>query len=64
MSEISDAVVLVVSEESGAVSLGYDSQLHYDLNPNQITKQLEKLLEMTPAQKTIEDTIDDNKGLY
>ena len=64
MSEISDAVVLVVSEESGAVSLAYDSQLHYDLNPNQITKQLEKLLEMTPAQKTIEDTIDENKGLY
>lgn len=64
MSEISDAVVLVVSEESGAVSLAYDSQLHYDLNPNRITKQLEKLLEMTPAQKTIEDTIDENKGLY
>ena len=44
MSEISDAVVLVVSEESGAVSLAYDSQLHYDLNPNQITKQLEKAI--------------------
>ncbi len=64
MSEISDAVVLVVSEESGAVSLAYDSQLHYDLSPTQITKQLEKLLDMTPAQKTIEDTIDENKGLY
>lgn len=64
LSEISDAVVLVVSEESGAVSLAYDSQLHYDLNANQITKQLEKLLDMTPAQKTIEDTIDENKGLY
>ncbi len=64
MSEISDAVILVVSEESGAVSLAYDSQLHYDLSPTQITKQLEKLLDMTPAQKTIEDTIDENKGLY
>lgn len=64
MSEISDAVVLVVSEESGAISLAYDSQLHYDLKPSQITKQLEKLLEMTPDQKTIEDTIDENKGIY
>lgn len=64
LSEISDAVVLVVSEESGAISLAYDSQLHYDLNANQITKQLEKLLDMTPDQKTIEDTIDENKGLY
>ncbi|WP_147634788.1 diadenylate cyclase CdaA [Treponema pectinovorum] len=64
LSEQTDAVVLVVSEESGAISLAYDSQLHYDLNSNQITKQLEKLLDMTAAQKTIEDTIDENKGIY
>jgi len=64
LSEISDAVVLVVSEESGAISLAYDSQLHYDLSPAQITKQLEKLLDMTAEQKNIEDTIDENKGIY
>lgn len=62
LSECTDAVVLVVSEESGAISLAYDSQLHYDLNTTQVTKQLEKLLELTPEQKNIEDTIDENKG--
>ncbi len=64
LSEISDAVVLVVSEESGAISLAYDSRLHYDLNTTQITRQLEKLLDLTAKEKTIEDTIDENKGSF
>lgn len=62
VSESTDAVVLVVSEESGAISLAYDSNLYYDLNTNQVTKQLEKLLDLTPEQRSIEDTIDENKG--
>lgn len=64
MSEVSDAVVLVVSEETGAISLAYDSKLHYDLKTVQITKILEKLLELTPDQKTIEDTIDESKSTH
>ena len=64
LSEISDAVVLVVSEESGAISLAYDSRLHYDLNTTQITRQLEKLLDLTAKERTIEDTIDENKGSF
>lgn len=62
LSESTDAVVLVVSEESGAISLAYDSKLYYDLNTTQVTKQLEKLLELTADQRNIEDTIDENKG--
>ena len=62
IAETTDAVVLVVSEESGAISLAYDSKLHYDLKPAQVTKQLEKLLEITQNQKTIEDTIDESKA--
>lgn len=64
LSEVSDAVVLVVSEESGAISLAYDSKLYYDLKTSQITKILEKLLEVTPDQKNIEDTINENKANY
>ncbi len=60
LAESTDAVILVVSEESGAISLAYDSQLHYDLTARQIKVQLEKLLDVTPEQKTIEDTIDEN----
>jgi len=62
LAETTDAVVLVVSEETGAISLAYDSKLHYDLKPAQITKMLENLLEITANQKTIEDTIDESKA--
>ena len=61
LCETTDAVVLVVSEETGAISLAYDSKLHYDLKPSQITKMLENLLEVSAAQRTIEDTIDESK---
>lgn len=62
LAETTDAVVLVVSEETGAISLAYDSKLHYDLKPAQVTKILENLLEITAKQKTIEDTIDESKA--
>lgn len=44
MAESSDAVVLIVSEETGAVSLAYDSKIYYDLSSREITIQLEDLL--------------------
>jgi len=61
LSEVSDAVVLVVSEETGALSLAYDSHLHYDLSVKEITKVLENLLEITPDAYNVEDTIDEQK---
>ncbi|MBQ9494945.1 MAG: diadenylate cyclase CdaA [Treponema sp.] len=61
LSEVSDAVVLVVSEETGAVSLAYDSHLHYDLTMSELTKILETLLEITPDAYQVEDTIDESK---
>ncbi len=45
MTEESDAVVLIVSEESGALSLAYDSKLYYDLSSKEVAKQLAKLLD-------------------
>jgi diadenylate cyclase len=44
MSEQSDAVILVVSEESGAISLAYESKLYYDLSPLEVTRKLKELL--------------------
>lgn len=61
LSEVSDAVVLIVSEETGAISLAYDSKLNYDLTISELTKVLEKLLELPPEAKNIEDTIDESK---
>jgi diadenylate cyclase len=45
MAEQSDAVVLIVSEETGAVSLAYDAKLYYDLSIAEVTRKLLELLD-------------------
>ncbi|MDR1445069.1 MAG: diadenylate cyclase CdaA [Treponema sp.] len=45
MSEQSDAVILVVSEETGAVSLAFDSKIYYDLSTLEVTRKLKDLLD-------------------
>jgi len=40
IAEESDAVVLIASEETGALSLAYDSKLYYDLLPDEIFERL------------------------
>ena len=45
MSEQSDAVILVVSEESGAISLAYDGKIYYDYSPIEVTRTLKELLD-------------------
>ena len=52
-----------MSEETGAISLSYDSKLHYDLSMEELTKTLVDLLNITPDQYKIEDSADENKAL-
>ena len=40
VSERSDAVCLIVSEETGAISLAHEGKLHYDISPKQFLKKL------------------------
>ena len=63
LSEQSDAVILVVSEETGALSLAYDSKLNYDLSSSEVRKLLESLLEITSENQVLEDTIDEQKTI-
>ena len=46
LSEETDAIILVVSEESGSISLAYDSKLHYDLTREQLVSILENQLDV------------------
>ena len=45
MSEQSDAVIMVVSEETGAISLAFDGKIYYDLSPNEITRRIKELMD-------------------
>ncbi|MDR1986411.1 MAG: diadenylate cyclase CdaA [Treponema sp.] len=45
MSEQSDAVILVVSEETGAISIAFDGKLYYDLSSLEITGTLQEIFE-------------------
>ena len=55
LCEASDAVALIVSEETGAISLAYDSKLNYDLKISEITKILENVLKVTEEVKKEEN---------
>ena len=46
LAETTDAVVLVVSEEAGTMSLAYEGSLYYDLSSREIKKSLKKLLDL------------------
>lgn len=49
LAEESDAVVLVVSEETGALSLAYEANLYYDMTIEEVRRKLIQLLRLTDA---------------
>jgi diadenylate cyclase len=62
MTEQSDAVVLVVSEETGAISLAYDTRLHYDLSPAEVTRKLTELLDKGSRKEADTETAPEPEG--
>ncbi len=64
LAETTDAVVLVVSEETGAISLSYDSRLHYYLSMKELSESLVYLLDVTSDQYKLEDTVDEYKTVF
>jgi diadenylate cyclase len=53
MSEQSDAVILVVSEETGAISLAVDSKIYYDLSTLEVTRKLKDLLDRGARRESL-----------
>ncbi len=51
LAEETDAVVLVVSEETGAVSLAYESNLYYDVAAREVKNRLREKLNTTEPVK-------------
>jgi diadenylate cyclase len=62
MSEQSDAVVLVVSEETGAISIAFDARLYYDLSPIEATRKLKELMDRG-SRRITEDTVSGSAGM-
>lgn len=52
MSEQSDAVILVVSEETGAISLANDSRLYYDLSLAEVSRKLNAFFDQGGRKET------------
>ena len=52
LAEESDAVTVVVSEETGAISLAYNGALHYDLSHDELRRRLKDLLEFKDEEET------------
>jgi diadenylate cyclase len=46
LAEETDALVLVVSEETGALSLAHDANMLYDLPLEEMARRLKRLLEL------------------
>ncbi len=46
LAEVTDAIILIVSEETGAVSMAYDSRLYYDLSIDEIRRNTKFLLDV------------------
>lgn len=44
MTEITDSVVMVVSEETGMISLAYHGKLYYNLSPSELHRKLNSFL--------------------
>ena len=51
ISEVSDSVTLIVSEETGMISIAHDGMLFRGLNQEELREQLDTLLKKTEAPK-------------
>ncbi|MBN1686092.1 MAG: diadenylate cyclase CdaA [Spirochaetales bacterium] len=55
LAENTDAIVLVVSEETGAISLAYDANLYYDLTLSEVATTMRRLLDLREEAKIVDE---------
>ncbi|MBP3482838.1 MAG: diadenylate cyclase CdaA [Alistipes sp.] len=50
MSEISDAIIIVVSEETGGISIAHNGQLRRDIDPNRLAQTINRYINANTRQ--------------
>jgi diadenylate cyclase len=57
LAEVSDAVIYIVSEETGAISMAYDGKLYYDLPIEEVRRSSKRILNVREEpEEVIEET--------
>ena len=64
MSEVSDAIIIIVSEETGAITVARNGKLHQRLNGSALNSMLENLLVPVPKENTKKKRTKTAKGLF
>ena len=55
MSEVSDAIVIAVSEETGKISLAHDSEITRNVDPERLTQSIRKLMRKNDMRRNRSD---------
>ncbi len=53
LAEETDAVIIIVSEETGAISLAYDANLLYNLSLTELSENLQKIFEYAEEEEQV-----------
>ena len=51
MSEVSDAIIIAVSEETGGISLAHDSVIKRNIEPQRLAQSIRKLMRINDKRR-------------
>ena len=52
MSEVSDAIIIAVSEETGAISVAHDSVIKRNIDPQRLTQAIRQLMRINTQRQS------------
>ena len=62
MSEVSDALIIAVSEETGRISLAHDSEIKRNIDPKQLTQSIRKMMRLNQKRQEEQQVTTDQQA--